>query len=88
MNQKDKVQVRSKNGRVVSISGDKSVVVLVERDIFHAKYGKSRKSSKKYHAHDENNSFSLGDYVEINACRPISRKKRWVVVKGIDIHSS
>jgi len=67
-------------GTVVSDKGDKTVIVLVERRVMHPVYKKFIKQSKKYAAHDEANSFKIGDTVSIEECRPISKSKRWVVV--------
>ena len=67
-------------GTVVSDKGDKTVVVRVERRVKHPLYGKIIKLSKKYHAHDEGNAYSVGQQVRIEECAPISKTKRWTVV--------
>jgi small subunit ribosomal protein S17 len=67
-------------GVVVSDKMDKSVVVDIERRTQHPLYKKFIKRSKKYVAHDENNTCKEGDVVEIQECRPISRRKNWEVV--------
>ncbi|WP_448189882.1 30S ribosomal protein S17 [Azospirillum sp. sgz301742] len=67
-------------GTVVSDKGDKTIIVLVERRVMHPVYKKFIRQSKKYAAHDENNSFKAGDAVSIIECRPISKRKRWEVV--------
>jgi len=67
-------------GTVVSDKGDKTVTVLVERRVMHPVYKKFIRQSKKYAAHDEANSFKVGDTVSIIECRPISKRKRWTVV--------
>jgi small subunit ribosomal protein S17 len=67
-------------GTVVSDKMDKTVTVLVERRVMHPVYKKYIKQSKKYAAHDENNAFKTGDVVEIEECRPLSKRKRWQVV--------
>ncbi len=67
-------------GTVVSDKGDKTVTVLVERRVMHPVYKKFIKQSKKYAAHDEANTFKVGDTVQIEECRPISKSKRWTVV--------
>ncbi|QJE73634.1 30S ribosomal protein S17 [Aerophototrophica crusticola] len=67
-------------GTVVSDKEDKTVTVLVERRVMHPVYKKFIKQSKKYAAHDENNTFKIGDTVQIEECRPISKRKRWTVV--------
>jgi small subunit ribosomal protein S17 len=68
---------KRRQGRVVSKSGDKSIVVLVERRVRHPLYGKVIKRTRKYHAHDEHNAANIGDSVSIIECRPVSRLKRW-----------
>ncbi|MDH3715758.1 MAG: 30S ribosomal protein S17 [Gammaproteobacteria bacterium] len=75
---------RSATGRVVSNKMQKTATVLVERQIQHALYGKFIKRSKKYHAHDEENSCQVGDLVMIEECRPMSRSKSWRVVKVLE----
>ncbi len=70
-------------GTVVSDKGDKTVVVRVERRVKHPLYGKIIKLSKKYHAHDEDNAFRLGEQVRIEECAPVSKLKTWTVVERI-----
>jgi small subunit ribosomal protein S17 len=67
-------------GVVVSDKNAKTVVVEVERRYTHPLLKKTVRRSKKYHAHDENNVFKIGDLVSIEESRPISKNKRWVVV--------
>ena len=67
-------------GVVVSDKMDKTVVVLVTRFVEHKKYGKRIKKTKKYKAHDENNSKKVGDIVEIEETRPISKDKKFKVI--------
>jgi len=67
-------------GVVVSDKMDKSVVVNVERRTQHPLYKKFIRRSKKYVAHDENNACKEGDVVQIQECRPISKRKNWEVV--------
>jgi len=69
-----------RNGTVVSNKADKTVVVKVERKFQHPLYSRTVKSSKKYMAHDENNACQIGDVVKIMESRPLSKRKRWVVV--------
>jgi small subunit ribosomal protein S17 len=64
-------------GVVISDKGDKTIVVLVSRRAAHPLYGKVVSSSKKYHAHDENNEARKGDTVRIVETRPLSKMKRW-----------
>ena len=70
------------SGTVVSDKGDKTVTVLVNRRVMHPIYKKYITRSKKYAAHDEKNAHKVGDAVEIIECRPISKRKRWMVVEG------
>tara|TARA_Y100001934_G_scaffold268859_1_gene351554 strand:+ start:2310 stop:2561 length:252 start_codon:yes stop_codon:yes gene_type:complete len=69
-------------GRVTSNKTDRTITVLVERKVKHPLYGKIMVRSKKYHVHDESNSFNLGDLVTIAECRPISKTKSWTVVNS------
>lgn len=72
---------KTRKGKVVSKSGDKSIVVLVERRYQHPLYGKTLVAAKKLHTHDEKNEAVVGDAVEIQECRPFSRLKRWRLVQ-------
>ena len=67
-------------GTVVSSKTDKTIVVNVTRRVQHKLYKKIISKSKKYHAHDENNSFKVGDIVKIIESKPISKLKSWTVV--------
>jgi len=67
-------------GRVVSDKTDKTITVLVERRVMHPIYKKFIRQSKKYAAHDETNLCKEGDKVSIEECRPISKRKSWLVV--------
>jgi small subunit ribosomal protein S17 len=69
-------------GVVVSDVCDKTVIVRVERRVMHPIYKKFVTHSKKYAAHDENNSYRSGDVVRIEESRPISKRKCWVVIGG------
>ena len=71
---------RIMKGVVVSDKMDKSVVVNVERRTQHPLYKKFIRRSKKYVAHDENNACKEGDVVQIQECRPISKRKNWEVL--------
>ena len=71
-------------GRIVSDKRAKTVTVLVERRNAHELYGKIVGHSRKYHAHDENGEFKLGDLVEIAEGRPISKTKSWVVTRLVE----
>ena len=68
---------KTRSGKVVSCSGDKSIVVLVELRKEHPRYGKIVRQHKKFHVHDEANEAKVGDVVVISETRPISRLKRW-----------
>ena len=75
---------RSLIGRVVSDKRAKTVTVLVERRVKHELYGKIVGKSSKYHAHDENGEYKLGDLIEITESRPISKTKNWVVTRLVE----
>jgi small subunit ribosomal protein S17 len=68
-------------GRVTSDKMDKTVTVLVARRVMHPLYKKFIRRSKKYAAHDEANICAIGDMVRIEECRPISKRKTWLVVE-------
>ena len=68
-------------GLVVRRGGDKFVTVDVGRHHLHPMYGKVVRSSRKYHAHDEQNTARVGDKVRIVETRPMSRLKRWRIVE-------
>ena len=72
---------RTKVGRVVSDKADKTVTVMLERQVKHPLYGKYIKRSTKVHAHDEDNSCGQGDLVKSSECRPLSKTKSWRVVE-------
>ena len=77
-------KIRTVRGKVVSNKMDKSIVVLTERRVKHALYGKYITKSTKIHAHDEGNQCSIGDVVTIRECRPISKTKSWTLVAVVD----
>ncbi|MFS8544286.1 MAG: 30S ribosomal protein S17 [Limnochordales bacterium] len=62
---------------------DKTVVVAVERTVMHPKYKRTMRRTKKFKAHDEQNSCRTGDVVRIMETRPLSKEKRWRVVEII-----
>ena len=68
-------------GRVVSNKMDKTVTVLVERQVKHALYGKYIRRSTKLHAHDAENACQPGDLVRVVECAPMSKTKNWRVVE-------
>ena len=74
-------------GHVVSDKMDKTVVVRVKRSARHPRYGKVLRHTKKYKAHDEENTCRVGDLVRIVESRPLSREKRWRVEEILDTKS-
>jgi small subunit ribosomal protein S17 len=70
---------KQRSGTVVSVSGEKSVVVRVETRRRHPLYGKVMRLHRKFHAHDESSQAKVGDKVQIEECRPYSKMKRWRV---------
>ena len=73
-----------RQGIVVSAAGEKTIVVKVTDRKPHPIYGKMITSSKKFHAHDENNEAGVGDVVRIIETRPLSKTKRWRLVNIIE----
>lgn len=71
-------------GTVISSKMDKTVIVAVERKIAHKVYGKQMARTKKYYAHDAQNSAREGDVVRIEETRPLSKLKRWRVVEVVE----
>ena len=69
-------------GTVVSDKQEKTVVVRVERRFTHPLLKKTVRRSKHYHAHDEANTYKVGDLVSIEETKPISKLKRWTVVEA------
>src|SRR4051812_10578862 len=69
-------------GKVVSDKCDKTVTVVVERRVRDSLYGKIIRRSAKYAAHDETNTWKVGDEVSIEECRPLSKSKKWRVISG------
>jgi small subunit ribosomal protein S17 len=78
------------NGRVTSDKMDKTITVLVDRRVMHPLYKKFIRRSKKYAAHDEANLCKIGDTVRIEECRPISKRKTWLVIErnGEALHAA
>jgi small subunit ribosomal protein S17 len=74
-------KARQLTGRVVSDKMDKTVTVLVERQVMHPTIGKVVNRTKKYHAHNEGNDAKVGDKVVIEECAPISKTKAWKVAQ-------
>ena len=80
----EQAQTRSVTGTVVSSKMDKTVSVLVERQIKHPLYKKYIRLSTKLLAHDENNECGQGDTVLIEPCRPLSKHKSWRLLKVVE----
>ncbi len=78
---------KSLQGVVVTDGSDKTVVVQVERTTRHTLYHKIIRKRKKYHVHDEGNQAKIGDKVEIMGTRPLSKLKRWRLVRIIEAAS-
>jgi small subunit ribosomal protein S17 len=70
-------------GTVVSDKMNKTAVIRVERFVTDRLTGKKVKKTQKYKIHDENNTCKIGDFVEAEECRPLSREKRWTLIKII-----
>lgn len=68
-------------GIVISNKMNKTIVVAVKRQIAHKKYGKIFSKTNKYYAHDELNQCNIGDKVQIQETRPLSKNKRWNLIK-------
>lgn len=83
MADKERGQRRTLQGRIKSNKMEKTVVVEVERRTMHPVYKKFISSRERYMAHDERNECTVGDRVEIRESRPLSRHKRWVVVRVV-----
>jgi len=67
-------------GKVIKDKNDKTIIVLVKRKYSHPFFGKVVTTSKKYHAHDSDNKFKIGDDVKIIESKPFSKMKKWEVV--------
>jgi small subunit ribosomal protein S17 len=83
MNESDK-KLRTIEGRVVSNKMQKTVTVLIERQVSHSVYGKALRRSTKVHAHDENGQCQEGDKVRIAECAPLSKTKNWRIVEVVE----
>ena len=75
---------KTRVGKVVSEKMDKTIVVAIEDNVMHPLYKKIIKRTVKFKAHDENNTAGIGDKVEIMETRPISKDKRWRLVRVIE----
>jgi len=77
-------KIRTLQGKVISNKMDKSVTVLLERQVKHPLYKKYIRRSTKLHVHDEKNECSIGDMVAIRECRPMSKTKSWALVEIVE----
>ena len=75
---------RIKLGRVASNKMDKTIVVVSETRVPHTVYKKVVRQSRKYKAHDEQNTCNVGDIVRIQECRPLSKDKRWRLLEVVE----
>ncbi len=76
-------KTRTIQGKVISNKMDKTITVMVERQVKHPLYGKFMRRSTKLHAHDKNNECRIGDTVNITSCRPMSKTKTWSLVEVV-----
>ncbi len=81
----DRSSRKSRAGVVVSARMDKTITVSVEWLFRHSTFGKTIRKSKKYYAHDEENQAKIGDKVVIMETRPVSKNKRWRLVKVTEL---
>jgi small subunit ribosomal protein S17 len=75
---------KTRVGKVVSTKMDKTIVVAIEDNVRHPKYGKILKRTVKLHAHDAENVANVGDKVSVMETRPLSATKRWRLVEIIE----
>ena len=75
---------KTRVGKVVSNKMDRTIVVAIEDNVKHPKYGKVIKRTMKVHAHDEANECGVGDVVTVMETRPLSKTKRWRLVEIIE----
>lgn len=71
-------------GKVTSSKPNKTIIVAIERQVIHPLYKKYFKRTKKVMAHDEENTCKIGDLVKIKECRPLSARKRWMLVDVVE----
>ncbi len=81
MTENSRANRKTRMGVVVSDKMDKTIVVAIKEKKKHPMYGKTINTTKKYKAHDEENSCGIGDTVEIMETRPLSKQKRWRLVE-------
>ena len=84
MSEQKRNERKTRIGKVVSNKMDKTIVVAIEELVQHKLYKKSVKRTVKFKAHDENNEAQIGDRVQIMETRPLSREKRWRLVKIVE----
>ena len=84
MSEQRKQMRRVRVGKVVSNKMQKTVVVAIEDNVPHPKYGKIIKRTVKIHVHDENSACGIGDKVAVTETRPLSKTKRWRLVEIIE----
>ena len=80
----DRNSRKVRQGVVVSAANDKTIVVQIRERKAHRVYGKMMTTTKKFHAHDENNEAGVGDTVRIMETRPISKQKRWRLLELVE----
>lgn len=83
MSEQDSIK-HTLTGRVTGDKRDKTITVLIERQVRHPLYGKYIRRSSKLHVHDEHNQCKAGDKVSIRQCRPLSKTKAWTLVQVLD----
>jgi small subunit ribosomal protein S17 len=77
-------QRKTRTGRVISDKMNKTIVVAVESSVRHPLYKKTVNVTKKFKAHDEDNTAKVGDTVEIMETRPLSKEKRWRLIRVVE----
>lgn len=80
----DRSRRRTVQGTVTSDKMDKTITVTIARTFKHPKYKKYIRKHSKVHAHDERNEAHMGDTVELMECRPLSKSKRWRLIKVVE----
>lgn len=80
----NKTKKRILVGKVTSNKPNKTIIVAIERQVIHPLYKKYFKRTKKVMAHDEENTCKIGDLVKIKECRPLSARKRWMLVDVLE----
>lgn len=83
-NTDNKSKKRMLVGKVTSNKPNKTIIVAIERQVIHPLYKKYFKRTKRVMAHDEDNTCQIGDLVKIKECRPLSARKRWMLVDVLE----